>query len=592
MLRGSLIQVLKIATLRNTSRRSMTTLPKVIVQNREDDEDIHLSFKFGTSELPERQFNFKRSKTEDLGRVFSRIINNISSAIAKKQKKKKTSSETDTSTTDDFNVQLTYKGTCVCEEEKNCDAWKNGAVLSVAGIEYEVSVNAPYVKSINLPCSIMAGFPLYPKLELEFADQEDSKIVWYKTAEKLVNGGINNKANNQKWVNAGEGYFYFPETDDVGRFIKVICTPYQDSRTGLDKEAISAGMVEAGPGLCPFDERHLYTSSLTDKGSFRCVSYNILADLYADSEYSRTVLFPYCPPYALALDYRKQLLLKEILGYNGDVICLQEVDSKVFHSDLYPLLKIAGLEGVFSEKGGQVVEGLACFFRTSKFKLKDSKRVVLSEILNSDPVFSDIHTKIYENQTLAEKIIARTTTLQVVLLESQEVLGKFLLIANTHLYFRPDADNVRLLQTITCVRYIENILKQTKEKDPNCEIAVVFCGDFNSCPEFGVYEFLTTGSISQDSPDWKSVPEEAVEGVKTSHSLKLDSSCGSPPYTNYTSGFYGCLDYIFYDTDLLKVSSIVPLPDHADVTQHVALPSITFPSDHLALICTLQWLQG
>jgi hypothetical protein len=44
------------------------------------------------------------------------------------------------------------------------------------------------------------------------------------------------------------------------------------------------------------------------------VSYNILADLYADSEVSRKQLYPYCPPYALSIDYRKQLILKELLG--------------------------------------------------------------------------------------------------------------------------------------------------------------------------------------------------------------------------------------------------------------------------------------
>jgi 2',5'-phosphodiesterase len=44
------------------------------------------------------------------------------------------------------------------------------------------------------------------------------------------------------------------------------------------------------------------------------ISYNILADIYADSDFSRTELFPYCPPYALAIDYRKQLLAKEITG--------------------------------------------------------------------------------------------------------------------------------------------------------------------------------------------------------------------------------------------------------------------------------------
>jgi 2',5'-phosphodiesterase len=46
----------------------------------------------------------------------------------------------------------------------------------------------------------------------------------------------------------------------------------------------------------------------------RVVTYNILADLYADSDTARDILHPYCPPYALAIDYRKQLITKELMG--------------------------------------------------------------------------------------------------------------------------------------------------------------------------------------------------------------------------------------------------------------------------------------
>ena len=55
-------------------------------------------------------------------------------------------------------------------------------------------------------------------------------------------------------------------------------------------------------------------------------------------------------------------------GYNGDIVCLQEVDRKVFDGDLEPMLGTAGLEGVFTPKGGQVTEGLVCFYRTSKLR--------------------------------------------------------------------------------------------------------------------------------------------------------------------------------------------------------------------------------
>ena len=55
-------------------------------------------------------------------------------------------------------------------------------------------------------------------------------------------------------------------------------------------------------------------------------------------------------------------------GYNADIICLQEVDSKVFSNDLSPILSSVGFDGVFGKKGGTVSEGLACIFHKSRFK--------------------------------------------------------------------------------------------------------------------------------------------------------------------------------------------------------------------------------
>jgi 2',5'-phosphodiesterase len=51
------------------------------------------------------------------------------------------------------------------------------------------------------------------------------------------------------------------------------------------------------------------------------MSYNILADLYADSDFSRDFLFPACPEKYLNIDYRKLLLIREILGWLNKVEC-------------------------------------------------------------------------------------------------------------------------------------------------------------------------------------------------------------------------------------------------------------------------------
>lgn len=131
----------------------------------------------------------------------------------------------------------------------------------------------------------------------------------------------------------------------------------------------SAATEDATNGFDAFQTRHSLTPQrLPSNGhQFRVVSYNLLADFYSDSEYSRKELFPYCPPYALSLDYRKRLFLKEIRGYHSDIACLQEVDADVFDGDLKLLLSCDGLDGWYLRKG-HLPEGLATFYHTDKFR--------------------------------------------------------------------------------------------------------------------------------------------------------------------------------------------------------------------------------
>lgn len=83
--------------------------------------------------------------------------------------------------------------------------------------------------------------------------------------------------------------------------------------------------------------------------------------------------------------------------------------------------------------------------------------------------------------------------------------------------------------------------------------------------------------------------EEEVHDVELKQSFKLGSACGTPKYTNFTAGFADCLDYIYYDTENLSVAQVVPLPSHEELTQNTALPSVVFPSDHIALVSDLRW---
>lgn len=269
-------------------------------------------------------------------------------------------------------------------------------------------------------------------------------------------------------------------------------------------ECISECLVEAGPGVCLFESRHLYTQLRLPNGQFRVVTYNLLADLYADSDYSRKTLFPYCPPYALAIDYRKQLFMKEILGYNGDIICLQEVDSKVFDLDLMPFLEMSNYVGTFKAKG-QTAEGLATFFHSSKFSLVKSYGLNIGENIGTLDVFDDLWKKIQNNENLVKRITERSTAVQVTTVKAIDS-NKIVIIANTHLYFHPDANHIRLLQIGFCLKYVEHVYNQTKTElnlDGD-DISIVFCGDFNSTPECGIFKLMTQQYVEENFIDFQS----------------------------------------------------------------------------------------
>ena len=317
-----------------------------------------------------------------------------------------------------------------------------------------------------------------------------------------------------------ESYFYTTTNADIGHFLKFVLTPGQaDGRFGPPVEFITKQAVQAGPGPCPFETRHVFTNNRLQGPSIRVVSYNILADLYADSDYTRAVRFPYCPPYALKLEYRRQLFLKEIVGYNADIVCLQEVDMKVFDSDLKAVLETPeqGYRGVIAQKGS-CGEGVACFYRKDRFELLQNFELNIGDNIPKLPEFSKLWQKIASNQKLVERICDRATTLQVgniellcgffnsllqLLLFRTLETDRLVMVANTHLYFHPDADHIRLLQFGFSMLHIQDRLQQLQQEHQK-PVALIFCGDFNSVPECGIFKLMTEQFVGEDFIDWQS----------------------------------------------------------------------------------------
>ncbi|XP_054640129.1 2',5'-phosphodiesterase 12 isoform X2 [Dunckerocampus dactyliophorus] len=530
------------------------------------------------------QKHMLRDQDEPLGKVLSRIACNFTKGKAKKTKRNAEQQPAETSEL--AVVKLFLDSSEVEHTVVNSEAWRDGAVLQVGDVKYFVTRNAPTFTTAEMPISLLAGFPVCAKLEVEFGDLHDCEFVWFK--EKVPNisaqASGDAAAEHIAWTEVGDTRVYVPSNQDIGCRLKLRCTPIDGRRSGQPIELVSTGAVEAGPGMCTFDTRHAYTAKQVDWPSVRVVSYNILADIYAQTELSKTVLYPYCAPYALQLDYRQNLIKKELAGYHADVVCLQEVDKGVFLDSLTPALDAFGLDGVFKVKEKQH-EGLATFYRRTKFKLLSRHDITLSVALTSDPIHGELLEKVSANTSLKERIVKRSTSLQVSVLEDLSQAGRKVCVANTHLYWHPQGGNVRLVQMGVALRHLSHVINEVAPGAP-----LIFCGDFNSSPTSGVLQLVTKTVVPQQHADWSSSgPEESCTMELLSTFPPLLSACGPLAYTNYVGGFQGCLDYIFIQPESMQVEQVIPLPSHEEVTTYTALPSVAHPSDHIALVCDLHW---
>ncbi|TMS19828.1 2',5'-phosphodiesterase 12 [Larimichthys crocea] len=527
-----------------------------------------------------------RDQDEALAKVLSRISNSITKGQGKAKKSKKNRGQQPCETPEQSTVvKLYYDGAEVADTELNSAAWQDGAVLQVGDVKYSVQRNPPTFTTAELPASILAGFPVCPKLEVEFGNLQDCEFTWFK--ENPANTSpeaAESSGQDDSWTEVGCGRVHVPSNQDIGCRLKLRCIPKGGKNSGLAKELVSVGAVEAGPGMCTFDNRHAYTVKEAEWPAVRVMSYNILADVYAQTELSKNVLYPYCAPYALQLDYRQNLIKKELAGYNADIICLQEVDKGVFTDSLTPALDAFGLDGVFRIKEKQH-EGLATFYRRSKFQLLSRHDIVLNEALTCDPIHSALLEKVSANSALKDKVMLRSTALQVSVLEDLNKPGRKVCVANTHLYWHPKGGNVRLVQMGVALQHLSHVISEIAPGAP-----LVFCGDFNSSPDSGVFQLVSEALVPQQHADWSSSgPEESCTMELLSSFPPMLSACSQPAYTNYVGGFHGCLDYIFIQPDSMQVEQVIPLPSHQEVTTYEALPSVAHPSDHIALICDLRW---
>ncbi|KAH7931673.1 hypothetical protein HPB51_029701 [Rhipicephalus microplus] len=192
-----------------------------------------------------------------------------------------------------------------------------------------------------------------------------------------------------------------------------------------------------------------------------------------------------------------------------------------------------------------------------------------------------------------------------------------LLVCTAHIHWDPEYCDVKLIQTMMLMRELRIIVDDAvqllragslgglhrRAVLDTSSIPLLLCGDMNSLPNSGVIEFLKTGHVSADHPDFKELGYKdclrkmclesgSLIGGSYTHPFEMKEAYaeGVMPYTNFTFDFKGVIDYIFFTRQHMQVLGVLgPLDPHwLQENKVVGCPHPHVPSDHLPLLAQLE----
>ncbi|TMS37633.1 hypothetical protein L596_004526 [Steinernema carpocapsae] len=298
--------------------------------------------------------------------------------------------------------------------------------------------------------------------------------------------------------------------------------------------------------------------------NFTVLSYNILCPTYATES-----AFGYCPSWSLDWNYRKSIILKDIVRFEPDIIALQEVETEQFSVYFLPKLEEYGYTGVFAQKTraktmdhqeSNRVDGCALFWRNSKFIYEEHKTIEYASmaIKNSngnEHMLNRVMPK--DNVAIACVLQMKGANMNPKGRNAPEVGYTPMVICNTHMHWDPTFCDVKLIQSMMLTKAVTEILNNVANRFQisTDETPLIICGDFNSLPDSAVYEYFTQGFVSRTHHELKGFNDSKV--MASINNVTDESFCGHGMvmesavdvnminYTNNTADFKGVIDYIF-----------------------------------------------
>lgn len=290
--------------------------------------------------------------------------------------------------------------------------------------------------------------------------------------------------------------------------------------------------------------------------------------------------------------HRFPLINKTIKQFSCDIMCFQEMEyhlyktfwSKTFPNDKYQsfyIQKQCPLHlNIFNN---DKLDGVGIFVNTNRFDILGELKINFGkEVIN--------HRSKYKLTTdWIQRVITRNTVALILKLYDKQT-GKIYYVSNTHLYWSPKYNDVKVLQT----KILLNKLQQFRTEPDS---SIILLGDLNSNFDSDVVHLLLGDTIdTTSSPEFKNrkygINNPLIDKsgqINNPFNLQnvyqdLHNSAGLP-FTSYVTRFSDVLDHVFVSDDILVNKLLGEVdPSYCQQKDVDGFPNSQFPSDHIPLV--------
>ncbi|EER32726.1 hypothetical protein CTRG_03151 [Candida tropicalis MYA-3404] len=295
-------------------------------------------------------------------------------------------------------------------------------------------------------------------------------------------------------------------------------------------------------------------------------------------------------------NYRFPLINKTISQLQCDIMCFQEMEFSVYkqfwsHNFPNPNFKSHYAKKTLPPCWGSSedhIDGVSIFINTLRFDVLDKKEIhFANHILNHKEEFQ-------LTADLKERMLPRNTVALIVKL-FDKVANKIVYVANTHLYWSPEYNDIKTLQMKILLNELNGFIQEDEDA------YVLLAGDLNSTLNSSVIRILSSSGVNvSDCFSFKNYNYGSNNclvdkngDIKNPFNFQsvyqpLISS-NSLQFTSHTTGYSGILDHIFASKTKFQVNRLLGGVDKSYIAKN-GFPDAQFPSDHIPIAAEISYL--